>query len=221
MHKLAFAFALALCLAAPARADDDPGNAPVVPRKGDATITLLGGWRAAPQHDWVAEQQRDGFNPQHDLFQPGAVASLGFAADEELHVTIDIGYAYDHYALTTGTASAQIVTILLGADTPIWVTPYFTVYGGGGLGYSLNTFNSGGGDVESNSSAGFLKLGARIPLTHKIALVIEDRYVVSNAYWPAMNSSFTVGGNLLTVGFMFHFFSPDDPGHPQAPSDRL
>jgi hypothetical protein len=31
------------------------------------------------------------------------------------------------------------------------------------------------------------------------------------------NQSFNVGGNLLSLGVMFHFLQPDDKGHPQSP----
>jgi opacity protein-like surface antigen len=219
LRRLA-ALLAALCAAAalPARADDDPP--PTIPSKGDATIAVLGAWHAAPQHDFVAEQQRDGFNPQHKLFQPTGLLSLGFAADEEFQVTIDLGYGIDSYQLTTGTANVSSVSLLLGADTPFYANRYLTLYGGGGLGYSLNNFTNAGTSVESNSSAGYLKVGMRLRLSSKIAFVVEDRYIVSSALWPALHSNFTVGGNLLSAGFMFHFFSPADAGHPAGPSDR-
>jgi len=214
MRRLTLLLALACSL--PAFADNDPP--PVsIPAKGDATVELLGAWRLAPQHTFLSEQDRDGLDPQHNAFQPAGILSLGFAPDAEFHVTIDVGYATDSWKLTTGTAGASMVTLLLGADTPILVTKYFTLYGGGGLGYSLNTFSYQSGSTESNSSAGFLRVGARIRLTRRIALVVEDRYVVSNALWPALNSNVNVGGNLLSVGILVHFFSPDDAGHPQMP----
>jgi len=210
---LAPALAFALLVAAPARADDGP---PPIPAKGDATITLLGGWHLAPQHDFYSEQERDGLEPTHSALQPGGVLSLGYAADNEFHVTIDLGYAVDSWQLNTGAANASMVTILLGADTPIVSTSIATLYGGGGLGYSLNTFTYQSQSLESNSSAGFVKLGVRFRLSRRFALVIEDRYVVSGALWPQLNSSFTVGGNLLSVGLMLHFFSPEDSGHPAS-----
>ncbi len=56
----------------------------------------------------------------------------------------------------------------------------------------------------------------RFRLSRRFALVIEDRYIVSAALWPQLNSSFTTGGNLLSVGLMLHFFSPEDSGHPTS-----
>ena len=216
MRRFAALAAVAvLACALPAFADD--GDPSPIPTKGDATVTLLGGWRAIPQHDFTAENERDG-NYSHSLFQPGGVLSLGFAADDEFHVTIDVGYGIDSWQTSIGTAKASMVTLLLGADTPLFVTPVMTIYAGGGLGYSLNTFTAQGTDQESNSSAGFLRVGARFRLSRRLAFVIEDRYVVSSALWPTYNANMNVGGNLLTIGLMVHFFSPEDPGHPQGPS---
>jgi hypothetical protein len=48
--------------------------------------------------------------------------------------------------------------------------------------------------------------------------VIEDRYSISSAAAdPSAMNSVNMGGNLLTAGIIFHFFSPQDKGHPDIP----
>jgi opacity protein-like surface antigen len=213
MRSLLPLFVLGFAL--PALADYDSF---AIPLKGDATVEILGGWRATPQHPFIADLERAGLNPQHSIFQPEGILSLGFAADTDFHVTIDVSYGLDSWQTSAGTAQVSMVGILLGADTPLYANQYFTIYAGGGLGYSLNTFTSAGQNTESNSSSGFLRAGVRVRLHNRVALVVEDRYVVSSALWPAFNSNVNVGGNLLSVGFLIHFFSPDDAGHPQEPT---
>ena len=203
------ACALAAALSTPARAG--------VPEKGEGTITVLAGWRAVPQHALMAQLARDGQEPRHDAFQTGFLVGLGFMPDDDLHVLIDLGYTSDKFLLKDGDASVKIFNILLSGDTPVIKGQRWTLYLGGGLGYSLNTFSRFGRDAESNGSAGFVKAGFRWQLSGPVALVIEDRYTVSSADYPELKSVVNVGGNLLSVGLHFHFFSPPEKGHPIGP----
>jgi hypothetical protein len=209
MRRLLLCPLAAAVLALPARAG--------VPDKNDATVTILAGWRGVPQHPLMAELQREGLGPEHAFFQPGFLLSLGFMPDDDLHVSIDVGYGLDQWANGGGGASVKIINILLAGDTALFKGQRWSIYLGGGLGYSLNTFTRNGVDTESNGSAGFVKLGLRYQLFGRIALVIEDRYTLSFAEYPELRSSVNVGGNLLSVGLMFHYASPQDPGKPQAP----
>jgi hypothetical protein len=197
--------ALLLCAAAPvARAG--------VPDVADGTIALLGGWRGVPQHALMTELSRDGLSPQHDAFQPGFMLELGYRSDADLHMTIEIGYGVDKWLLTGGDATASIVDVLLAADTPLWQGESFMLYGGGGMGYSLNTYTRNGASTESNSTAIFAKVGLRVQLYGSLALVLEDRWTFASSDYPELKSSINVGGNLLSLGFMLHFHMPNE--HP-------
>jgi hypothetical protein len=188
-----------------------------IPEVGEGTATLLAGWRGIPQHPLMAQLKQDGLSPEHDLAQPGFILSLGYRSDAEMHVSIDLGYAIDRWRLSSGSASAQTVNVLLSGDAPIWQRRDFTLYFGGGFGYAINTFSLNGAATESNGSALFAKVGLRVRIAGSLALVLEDRYTYSNSDYPALHSSVNVGGNLLAVGLQLHFATPDDKGHPQGP----
>jgi hypothetical protein len=210
--RAALILAASLCCALAARADG-------VPEQGEGTIAILGGFRLIPQHGLLSSAQGNGVTISQKQFQPQGIAYLGFMPDDELHVTIGLGYGIDRYAINTGDLSITSFTLLLGADTPLVRGNKYTLYGGGGLGYSLNTLTRSGVSTESNSTAGYLAVGFRYALGAKIALVVEDRYTVASASYPPLNASVNVGGNLLSAGLLFHFFSPEDKGHPRAPGD--
>jgi hypothetical protein len=74
--------------------------------------------------------------------------------------------------------------------------------------------------VEANSAAGFVSLGFRFRITEFLGGVVEERYTIASAS-PDSSSTNTVnmGGNLVSAGLMFHFFSPGDKGHPTAPGE--
>jgi outer membrane protein with beta-barrel domain len=201
-------FALALLLAA-----SSAGAA--VPEKGEGTITILGGARTLlpGNGDYLTEQ-----GATHRVLQPGGLASFGYQYDEELHFKIEVGYLYDQYRIAGGDLRIKSIPILLALDTVLVRGSSFTFYGGGGIGYSLNTGSRGGVDNEANSTAGYVALGFRIQVAGPLAIVIEDRYTLASAQVDANSSErLNVGGNLLSLGFMFHFLEPDDKGKPTAP----
>ncbi len=200
----------ALCVALPRAA------AAAVPEAGEATVTILAGWRGVPQHALMAELARDGESPVHSAFQPGFLLQLGFQPDEDMHISVDLGYGLDSWKLNGGDASVSIVSILLAGDTALLKGKNWSWYLGGGLGYSLNTFSRNGRSTESNGSAGFLKTGLRWQLWGHAALVLEDRYTLAAADYPELKSMVNVGGNTLLIGLQFHFLSPDDKGHPDT-----
>lgn len=208
------AVAIALLLsAAAARADG-------VPEKGEGTIALLGGVRLIPQHGFLSSVEQSGLAISQKQLQPQGSIFFGFMPDEELHATIGLGYGIDRYKVTGGDLSVSSITILLGADTPLFKGERWEIYGGGGLGYSLNTFSRAGVNTESNSTVGYLAVGFRRQLGGRFALMVEDRYTVASAAYPALSSnSVNVGGNLLSAGLLLHFFSPQDKGHPRAPGE--
>jgi len=185
-----------------------------VPSKGDGTISLLGGLRAIPGGDYAAESGRD-----HSLWHPGFLAEFGYQLDDELHGGVQIGYGLDSYTGKTPLTIHSIL-ILLALDTVLAQESWFTLYAGGGLGYSLNTARTPTGNVEANSAAGFVALGFRFRIVDHLAAVIEERYTISSAS-PDVTSTNAVnmGGNLVSAGLMFHFFSPGDKGHPTAPGE--
>ena len=48
--------------------------------------------------------------------------------------------------------------------------------------------------------------------------MIEERYTLASAQVdPQSKERLNVGGNLLSIGLMFHFLEPDDKGKPTAP----
>jgi hypothetical protein len=192
-----------------------------IPEKGEGTISLLGGFRLIPQHGFVSGVQSSGATITQKQFQPQGIAYLGFMPDEDLHVTIGLGYGIDRYAISTGDLSITSFTILLGGDIPLLRGDRYALYGGGGIGYSLNTLTRSGVSTESNSTAGYLAVGIRYKLAAKVALVVEDRYTIASAAYPPLNvnASVNMGGNLFAVGLLFHFFSPEDKGHPRRPGD--
>ena len=53
-----------------------------------------------------------------------------------------------------------------------------------------------------------------------LALVLEERYTIASATIDrSSGNSVNMGGNLVSAGLMFHFFSPGDKGHPTAPGE--
>jgi hypothetical protein len=184
-----------------------------VPEKGEGTIAILGGIRLVlPNNsDYLAEQ-----GATHQPLQPVGIASFGYQFDEELHFKIELGYLVDRYRIAGGDLSVRSFPILLALDTVLLKSERMTFYGGGGIGYLLNTGTRGGVSNEANSTAGYVGLGLRVQLGGVAAFVVEDRYILSSAQVDAASTrSLNVGGNLLLAGIMFHFFEPDD--HPQHP----
>jgi hypothetical protein len=180
-----------------------------VPQEGEGTITLIGGLRTIipSNHDYLVEQ-----GASHPQLQPGGLASFGYQYDDQLHFHIDVGYMVDHYRNPAGDLDVRSVPILLGMDTVLFRLPMLTLYGGGGIGYSLNTGTRLGTTNEANSTAGFLQLGARWQLGGVVALVIEDRFTLASAQVDARNSQqvMNVGGNFFAVGLMFHFHQAEE-----------
>jgi hypothetical protein len=196
-------FALGLVVAAAL-----PANAGV-PEKGDGTITLLGGARQIPTGDY-------GSGRQHAFLQPGLVLGFGYQPDEELHGGIQIGYMLDKYGSGADALSIRSIQILLQIDTALVKESWYTLYAGGGIGYSLNSATRGATNVEANSTAGFIALGGRFRLTDHLAFVVEDRYMISSAAVDsaAANTTVNVGGNFLGIGLQLHYFSSEDRGRP-------
>jgi len=175
-----------------------------VPEKGDGTITLLGGARQIPTGDY-------GSGRQHSFFQPGLVLGFGYQADDELHGGVQIGYMLDKYGTPAGTLDIRSIQILLQLDTALVKESWYTLYAGGGLGYSLNTSTRGGQTIEANSTAGFVGLGARFRLGDRFAFVVEDRYTLSSAALdPNSRNTVNVGGNFFAIALQIHFFSSDE-----------
>jgi hypothetical protein len=192
------ALGLVIAAAAPAFAG--------VPDKGDGTITVLGGFRLVPGGDYASET-----GLSHSLIQPGFLASFGYQIDDELHIDIQGGYLPDHYGSGSSELKIVSVPILLAIDTALLKDSWYTLYGGGGLGYSLNNSSRAGKNVEANSTAGFLAVGLRMRLSDHFAFVVEERYTISSAQLDtAARNSINVGGNLLSIGFQLHFFSSDE-----------
>ena len=180
-----------------------------VPEVGEGTITLLPGLRTIfpSNHAYLAEQ-----GASHQPLQLGGIVSFGYQYDDELHFRIDLGYMVDHYRIPGGDLSVRSIPVEIGIDTVLWRSPALTVYGGGGIGYSLNTGSRGGLNNEANATAAFLALGLRVRLSGPVALVVEDRFTLASAQVDAANStqSLNVGGNFLAVGLMFHFLQPEE-----------
>lgn len=186
-----------------------------VPEKGEGTITLFGGVRSLLGNQAYIDEQ----GARHAALQPGFLASFGYQYDDELHFRIDVGYMLDRYRIASGDLTVRTIPVLLAIDTAVVRGQRYTVYVAGGLGYSLNTGSRGGTNNEANSTALFAGLGLRWQLAGPVALVLEERYTLASAQVDAGNSKQTlnVGGNLVSLGLMFHFLEPDDKGHPRAP----
>jgi len=198
-------FLIALLLAsAPALAS--------VPETGEGTITLLPGLRTIfPGNQGYLTEQ----GASHGQLQPGGLASFGYQYDDALHFRIDLGYLVDRYRIPGGDLSVRSIPVLIGLDTVLWRMPALTVYGGGGIGYSLNTGSRGGLNNEANSTAAYLALGLRVRIGGPVALVLEERYTLSSAQVDAAHStqSLTVGGNFLSLGLMFHFLQAEEKSY--------
>jgi opacity protein-like surface antigen len=182
-----------------------------VPEKGEGTITLLGGARAVPGNgDYLTDK-----GATHQVIQPGGLASFGYQYDDDLHFKIEVGYLIDRYRILDGDLRVTSIPIFLALDTPLVKGRLFTFYGGGGIGYSLNTGSRHGISNEANSTAGYVALGVRVQVSGPVALVVEDRYTIASAQVDAESTRrLNVGGNLLSLGLMFHFLEPDEKGKP-------
>jgi opacity protein-like surface antigen len=192
----------ALAAASPAFAADG------IPAKGDGTITVLGGLRAIPGGDYANETSA---TQSHSLVHPGVLVGFGYQPDDELHAGIQLGYGLDKYGSGASALTIKSLQILLELDTALARGSWYTLYAGGGIGYSLNTGTRNGVNTEANSTAGFVALGFRARLADHLAFVVEDRYTLSSANLDTnANNSVNVGGNFLGVGLQLHFFSSDD-----------
>ena len=224
LRAAAASLTAALLCASFARASEPP---PGVPGAGEGTATLLAGARYIPQGGFISDQRGAGYNAFKTLVQPGFMLALGYAPENDFQVTIDLGYGLDKIFMTQGDLSMRSFTILLGGDASFFRRPWITLYGGGGIGYSLNTLTQPGNTpVEANSTAGYVCLGARFPLTQNFALVLEERYTLAYASLPqsgsglnyaGSSSSINVGGNMVSIGLMFHYTDPEDAKRPRHP----
>jgi hypothetical protein len=198
-------FALAVLLAA-------SSAVAAVPEKGEGTIALFGGGRALlPTNSGYINEQL----ATHQVIQPGGLASFGYQYDDELHFKIEVGYLWDRYRIVGGDLQVKSIPILLGIDTVLAQGQSFTVYGGGGIGYLLNTGSRHGVDNEANSTAAYIALGIRFQIAGPLAIVLEDRFIYAMAQVDAESTQkLNVGGNLLSLGFMFHFLEPEEKGKP-------
>jgi opacity protein-like surface antigen len=198
--------ALALLCAGPALA--------AVPEKGEGTIALFGGLHSVFPRN--ADYLSDSPGTTHSQAQFGGLGSFGYQFDEELHFKIEVGYFQDRYRHADADLTITSIPILLGVDTKIVNTQRFCLYGGGGIGYMLNTGNRHGSN-EANSTALYLGLGLRWQLGGPVAFVLEDRYIFANAAVDPqdLTRSINVGGNFALAGLMFHFLEAED--HPQHP----
>jgi hypothetical protein len=208
-------------LAGPAAASAAPDVG--IPGKGEGTITILGGLRSVPMGSFLSDQTNAGLRPWKTVFSPGLLAILGYAPEPDFHVGVTLGYGLDRVQMTTGALQTRSFTILLGADTSLFKRSWVSFYVGGGLGYSLNTLSQNANNVESNSSAGYVAAGLRFPIAPRFALVVEDRYTLSSAGLPSPGQplnyagsepSLNVGGNLISIGLMFHYMDPEDSKRP-------
>jgi len=212
----------ALVAASGARAGSLPG-------KGEGTIELHAGGRWVPNGGFLDDQARAGYTAFRRLLTPGFTLGLGYAPEADLLVKIDIGYGIDRIYMTPGTFNTRSIQIVLGGSWAFLKRPWMTVYGGGGLGYSLNTLIQNAAQVEANSTAGYLCLGLRFPLLKNVALVVEERYTLAFAGLPGTTgpliyggsaTSINAGGNLLSAGFMFHYTDSEEKERPYHPSRR-
>jgi hypothetical protein len=177
-----------------------------VPSKGDGTITVLGGLRAIPSGSYGSETGQ-----KHALGHPGVLVGFGYQPDDEMHAGIQIGYGLDEYGEGATALKIRSIQVLLELDTALVRGSWYTLYAGGGIGYSLNTGTRSGRNVEANSTAGFLGLGFRARLVDHLALVIEDRYTLSFANVdPLAVNGVNMGGNFIGVGLQLHFFSSEE-----------
>jgi hypothetical protein len=187
------------------------------PEKGEGSVTLLGGLRfVLPSNaDYLSDPGQVGAT--HTPLTPAGIASFGYQFDNELHFKIEVGYLSDKYSNPAGDLTIRSIPIFLGLDTVLVKNERLTFYGGGGIGYLLNTGSRNGVNNEANSTAGYLSLGLRVQLGGVAAFVVEDRYILASAAVDASDPgrTLTVGGNLVLAGIMFHFFEKDD--HPMHP----
>jgi len=186
-----------------------------VPEKGEGTIAVFGGARTLlpGNGDYL-----DAKLASHKVFQPGGFVAFGYQYDEDLHFKIEIGYLYDHYRVPGGDLEIKTIPILLALDTVLWRGPRFTLFAGGGLGYMLNTGTRGGSSNEANTTTGYVGVGLRVQLGGPVAALVEDRFFVASAQADPDPAAprLTVGGNLLSVGLLFHFLEPEEKGHPSG-----
>src|SRR2546426_8169561 len=82
-----------------ARAAEETG----VPRKGEGTVTLLGGARLVPMGTFFGDQDRAGFRPWKTTVSPGFLVALGYAPEPDFHVTLQLGYGIDRIHMSPGT----------------------------------------------------------------------------------------------------------------------
>src|SRR5882762_4249348 len=172
--------------------------------------------REGGRHDHAAGRHARSHSRQRRLpDRTGGLASFGYQYDDDLHFKIEVGYMIDRYRIAGGDLQVKTVPIMLALDTVLVRGQSVTVYGGGGIGYSLNTGTRQGISNEANSTAAYLALGLRFHLAGPVAMVLEDRYTLSTAQVDAQSQrKLTVGGNLFSFGLMFHFLEPDEKGKP-------
>src|SRR5256886_13806400 len=176
--------------------------AAAVPEKGEGTITLFGGVRTlVPGNgDYLTEQFAT-----HRTLQTGGLASFGYQYDEEQHFNIEVGYLWDRYRIAGGDLEVKSLPVLLALDTALVHGRSFTFYGGGGIGYSLNTGKRNGVKKEANPTAGYGALGLRYQRAGPLSLGIGDRYTPARAPGaPPSTQRLNAGGKLFSSGLTCH-----------------
>jgi outer membrane protein W len=194
MRALAWAVVASVFAAASAQAR---------PVEDGTRISILAGARYVPHRHFEQEALSTGTPVSSDPpIGPEVLASFAYAPMTSIEISLELGWAMDHYQLQNSTLVMENVPLVA---TLRWF-PFdtkFCPYLGAGGGYMLG-FVSGApsGETETHAEEFHAMVGATYPLSEKLWLVIEDRFQLASGDIVPIGQIQT-GGNALTVGLSF------------------
>ena len=173
------------------------------PVEDGTRVTLFAGARYVPHQHFIDEAQASGDPVSSSLaIGPEALLSFSYAPQPSLEISLEVGYAYDHYTLQSGSLTMQNIPVVASLR---WM-PFdgrFCPYLGAGGGYMLGMVDGGTADQKDAHSQEFhAMIGFLFPITPTIWLTAEDRFQLASADILPIGQVQT-GGNALLVGLSF------------------
>ena len=189
------------------------GIAHAQPVEDGTRISLFAGARYVPHAHFDALAKSSGAPVLSDSpIGPEGLASFAYAPSPQLEISLEIGYAYDHYKLATGDLVMQnipaVATLrwfpLAGRITPVL---------GAGGGYMLGLVSGApSGEKDSHAQELHVLVGVNYELSPTLWLNLEDRIQLASGDIVPIGQIQT-GGNALMLGISFIL----EPEHDIAP----
>lgn len=169
-------------------------------------IAAQGGWRYAPNASF-SERARALETPlaREPAGGPSLQLVFGYRVLASLEIAVELGFSHERFAFEgiDATSLTQVPLLLAARWYPAGrhtLTPYF----GGGIGYFLNFFSGGLGEIESHTTGPYVLAGLRLGVGERVGLLAEARGAWASADLGSLGS-LHVGGISVLVGAELSF----------------